>query len=431
MATTFGNTSIRNRQLEFAKSKSLGKSTQPTTNTSNPIQNDLSRAYSNYSNARRTASLSPSNMGGIFGEIDNIRNQISQQPAQFSYDPNTDPQYQAALRQARMNSQQAAGNIAADMNKRGLLNSTITADRGNQAAQQEYARVSDTLLPQLMQQAYGRYIDQQNSRRQSLMDQAELLGNQYGIAYDERNYTDTRNDLTYEREQAEKQGRIDLANQLSEKYGIVVQPKMDAKLVYDQVQGLTPVAEQEARLEGLWDVAKESGYFPDELADYYGVQRGLSTIQARQLGIDEYNAQTSRMNANTSAGRLNLDRSNTNRDNLIGIWDRTGVAPSGIDGVAPGTPLFDQTANQPQQGGSLTANQFLESVQSQYLEPVMDEYGTPTGQSTMPADPARREQMFLQVVDAGYDDATTYQLLGALGFTGNEINQYLNKYSGQ
>lgn len=89
--------------------------------------------------------------------------EFKQTTAPFQYNADSDPAYQAALRQAQRNTQTAAGNTAAAMNSRGIMDSTITADRTGQQAQQEYGRVSDTILPQLMQQAYTKYQDQNNN----------------------------------------------------------------------------------------------------------------------------------------------------------------------------------------------------------------------------------------------------------------------------
>lgn len=116
----------------------------------------------------------------------------------FSYDPNTDPAYQAALRTADTNSKQAAGNIAADMNKRGLLNSTMTADRGNQAAQAEYSRVSDTILPQLRSESYKQYQDAIAQDRNKMSDTMSYVTTKYGMNQDDivNKRTDTQNAIT-------------------------------------------------------------------------------------------------------------------------------------------------------------------------------------------------------------------------------------------
>lgn len=98
---------------------------------------------------------------------------------------------------------------------------------------------------------------------------------------------------------------------------------------------------------------------------------------------------------------------------------------------------LDYEMSQPaggQQGG-LSANQLLQSMQSLYSEPVMtkDALGNTveSGQTRLTTDPARREQMFLNVVDAGLSDAETTQILAALGMAKNEIDKYTKKYAGE
>lgn len=99
---------------------------------------------------------------------------------QFNYDPTTDPAYQSALSRAQANAQTASGNAMAELNRRGILNSTITGDRLGQIEQSEYGRVSDTILPQLMTQAYNRHRDSVSDaytqNRDGIKDLADMLG---------------------------------------------------------------------------------------------------------------------------------------------------------------------------------------------------------------------------------------------------------------
>lgn len=276
-------------------------------------KDEMQQAYTAYQAKKRVGAMSQLTPDSIGRELQTIKSELSKPQAAFSYDVNTDPAYQAALRQAQANSQRAAGDIAADMNKRGLLNSTITADRGNQAAQREYGYVSDTLVPQMMQQAYNRYTTEQQNRRQGLLDYLDVTGKQYDFMTGERTYNDTRADLTKAEEEKARQGRIDLANKLSEQYGITVQPKMDAKLMYDQVQGLTPVAERDAYLEQLWKIADQTGTMPDELTSMYGLPRGTRTIEAEKVGIQRYTAESGRISANAAAKNASTSASREQR----------------------------------------------------------------------------------------------------------------------
>lgn len=101
------------------------------------------------------------------------------QPGQFSYDPNTDPIYQAALASAKANAQSAGGDAMAELNKRGILDSTITGDRVSGIMADAVSGVETNLMPQLASQAYGRYrddINQKNQDEQLAIQKGQLLG---------------------------------------------------------------------------------------------------------------------------------------------------------------------------------------------------------------------------------------------------------------
>ncbi len=103
---------------------------------------------------------------------------VFQAPQPFSYDPETDPQYQAALRTATQNAQSASNQNMAEMNRRGILDSTITSDRGARIQQQELGKVTDQVLPQLLAQKYRQYVD--NANRDFQVQQAN-----YGAGQDQ------------------------------------------------------------------------------------------------------------------------------------------------------------------------------------------------------------------------------------------------------
>lgn len=96
-----------------------------------------------------------------------MMSRVNQPTKEFSYDPNSDPAYQAALQRARANIDSGNSQVQAEMNRRGLLNSTITSDRMGEISANEMGRVEYETMPQLMNQAYQRYqndlaLDQQN-----------------------------------------------------------------------------------------------------------------------------------------------------------------------------------------------------------------------------------------------------------------------------
>jgi hypothetical protein len=89
--------------------------------------------------------------------------EFKQTQALFQYNAQSDPSYQAALRQAQQGAQTATNNALVGLGSRGIGNSSVAVDRANQIQQSAIGNVNDAILPQLMQQAYGRYQDQNNN----------------------------------------------------------------------------------------------------------------------------------------------------------------------------------------------------------------------------------------------------------------------------
>ncbi|WP_211749930.1 hypothetical protein [Paenibacillus sp. Marseille-Q4541] len=104
--------------------------------------------------------------------MDQITQLSQRQSKEFSYDPNADPAYQAALKRAQANIQSGNAAAQAEMNRRGILNSTITSDRMGEISSQEMGRVETDVLPSLMQQAYQQYVNQQQYDQQQIANLA-------------------------------------------------------------------------------------------------------------------------------------------------------------------------------------------------------------------------------------------------------------------
>lgn len=188
-----------------------------------------------------------------------IRDRINKPVQQFNYDQNTDPQYQNAINQAKQNAQTAGNNAMVSLGARGIGNSSITTDRVAQIQQKELGNVTANVLPQLISQAYQRYIGQANleqqqtgnmlqytdyldrSGQQQFRNAYDLLGQQNTMTQQDRD-NEYRGDVFADKQ---KQDRIALANYLTTTYGKQVDPKMDSQLAYDQVEGITPLVMQQ------------------------------------------------------------------------------------------------------------------------------------------------------------------------------------------
>lgn len=313
----------------MAKGKRFMDATPQSDGSTYADTNMLNNAYNNYDMSNQLAQMqtrATQTDPELAAMRQALKDRISKPVQQFSYDQNNDPAYKSALESARQNSQTAAGNISADMNKRGLLNSTITQDRGNQAAAQEYNRVSNEIAPQLMQQAYQRYIGQQNLENQqtgNMMQYADSLDrtgqqqfrNQFDVLGQQNimNQNDAINSRN--QQQDSRQKRLDntaIQQWYQQQYGVPIQAKDDWNLVADQVTGLKTVAQQKQESEAqkaAYDNAVKQfeslGTATPEIAQILGIPVGTTTQQARyqqgQLGVQQQNANTSTARANKPA----------------------------------------------------------------------------------------------------------------------------------
>lgn len=274
-------------------------------------------------------------------------------PAAYSgFDAENNAAYQAALRRASANAKTASANSNADMNKRGLLNSTITNDRNAQIQQGEYGRVSDTILPQLMQQDYGQYRDGVNDARYAdttnynrgqdfyrnsndvLQGNFNNLNNvekaNYGLSQDQisnlnavasflsgqgqQNFNNERA-LTQENLQ-NKQANLSAAANVGQELGRVLQPKDNWSNLYNQTDAPLNAQEQQRSFENEQNRQQQAASIANMTSD-----------NARAIAAEA-----------RSAGNQALA-------NLFDIWDRTGEAPPGLEGLGidSGTKLAMKT----------------------------------------------------------------------------------------
>ncbi|ASS66207.2 hypothetical protein [Paenibacillus sp. RUD330] len=116
-------------------------------------------------------------VNGQLANIEELLKKPSYTPGQFNYDASADPIYQAALARAKTNAQGASGDAMAELNKRGILDSTITGDRVAGIQQDAVNQVDSELIPQLTQQAYQRWQNEENMKYQQSRDSVGDAGN--------------------------------------------------------------------------------------------------------------------------------------------------------------------------------------------------------------------------------------------------------------
>ncbi|MFD7521442.1 hypothetical protein [Paenibacillus chitinolyticus] len=306
------------------------------------------------------------------------------------YNAGTDERYQAALREAGRATTMAAGNIAADLNKRGIMNSTITADRGNQAAQQAYGHVADTLLPQYEQMAYQRYSDSANRDMQlqqlnynAQQDQFKNLATLVPLfsGLQQQDADNAYRDSVFADKQ--KGDRIALANQLSQLFGISVNPTMDTQLTYNQVAGMKPLnAQQLDWQKTVSDRDYQRGVFENDRA--FGQTQLMNEAQ-----INNWNNANSRDWAQLGLNQqnINLDKSKLGFQMDQGVNGNHSISATQLKSIIEGSSLMD-----------------------------VDKL---TGKKTPPTDPAKQKQLLSLIDQADASISDKLLIASSLGLNPN------------
>ncbi|MEC0231187.1 hypothetical protein [Paenibacillus alba] len=336
------------RALEVYRGKSAAGDTEGA-NAAKKWSDQVNTAIGGIGN-NRTAQIN--------NTTDNIGQRVNAKPfefkqtaAPFQYNAQSDPAYQAALREAQANASTAAGNISADLNKRGIMDSTVNTNLSNQAAQREYTHVSNDLLPQLMQQAYGRYQDQNNNDYRNQLANYQAGQDQIGNL---TKYAGTLNGLNQQEADNEQRSKDNAYrdNTLAETQK---QNNYDAYLKSVGITGdLGTGPKNDYMLLG--DKSGNPSFAGQQYADNKVQQEFENKMKTQLQGANIAN-----MSADNARGWAAESRAAGNQQlgQLFDVWDRTGVAPAGIPGVQAGTRLQakqTQTQNNNQGVGSLVGD---------------------------------------------------------------------------
>jgi hypothetical protein len=248
-----------------------------------------------------------------YNQINNLISQLQSRANQpFVYDPASDPAYQAALNQANRNAELASRSAMEDLNERGILNSTVTSDRLGQIRQDAMSYVSDTVLPQLMQQAYNR--EQQGIA--NLMNVLGALQQQQGFQEGVRQFDVSRGDNLLnnvinmlQQQQSFNEGVRQFNQNFNEN-----QRQYNEQFAYQQLR----------------DQIKDKQWqqqFDEDVRRF-----GLNYALDRQIQLGNLSARQA---------EIALSRNQQNLNNLFNVWEMTGSAPAGLErfGVQAGTPL--------------------------------------------------------------------------------------------
>lgn len=403
----------------------------PTTNTAGATSTSSSTPTS-------TTSAAKSNSQQGSELIDLMRQIATRETTPFSYDPNSDPAYQAALKRAQANIEQGNSAVQAELNRRGILNSTITSDRMGEISANELGRVETDVLPSLMQQAYNQYLNNLNQQQQQYANIGNLA--QLYLSEDQRaiDNTNTRAGLTGYlpggeeaqnlvtqllslKQQAEAPGitaaeRTKLSNQADGIRAMLSQMGVDASqygsnVNYNTASQVTPTIRTLAGQQ--LDLSRQGQAFDQQFSqEQFAYQKARDAISDQQWRA-QFDESVRQYGLNYGLNML--------QENNQQAYRQAQLALAQDDNSRAWAQLDYQMSQPASTGGGLSANQVLSSIQSLYADPE-------TGK--LPTDSAQREQAFLSVVDMGLSDAETNQILGALGITKQEINSFTKKYGG-
>jgi hypothetical protein len=241
----------------------------------------------------------------------------------YSFDINNNQQYQQALQAAQRSAQTAGNNATVALGARGIGNSQQAMTTSNQIQQRSVADVNANMLPQIMQQDYARYRDQQNME---MAQNDNLL--KYANALNGLDQQDLDNKFRADQaSEQKKQSNIDLAKWGQSMYGFG-SPKEDAGVFFDQYKGAKtlPVQQYEASRA---DAKFDQNYKLDSL-DH------SRYVDGRQLDISQQNAD---VNSANSAWNM----SNDNPDNQYKSAEVTKLKAEAAQ-VGKGKPLTTEDA---------------------------------------------------------------------------------------
>lgn len=252
---------------------------------------------------------------GLQNEVSNTlgqyKNMMAQNQQRTPFNPSTDTQYQTQLATALANAQKGAqtaqNNALVGLGSRGIGNSSVAVDRSNQIQQQAFSNVSQNLMPQMMAQAYQRYMDDQQLKQQDLGN----IGNYLGLAnnlYQQGADNDYR-DKTFA--ETQKQNNLDLAKWGVQTYGYG-DPKSDAGVFFNQYNGAKTLANQQMDTQNnQWQTQFDYGKTRDSVTDSQWL---------KQFGASQANAAADNARQSASLGlqreQFNWSKDPNNPDNL-------------------------------------------------------------------------------------------------------------------
>lgn len=233
----------------------------------------------------------------------------------FAYSRETDPNYAAGLAATKQNISSGTNQVMAELNRRGILNSTITGDRSSQIAADAVSNLETQLVPQYYNQAFQMWQAQQNAENQQ-------FGNQMSLAQ------------TYDQQRQQQFGN---QRALGTDYNTLAQQDFQNRLSTADRTGNLQSAEAETAIQNIQalkqlasakGITKEQRDAYSKQASAYRAQLDAMGIDSKQFGSDVTAAQASQrsgVGTRTLAGQqADLQGRQANLDAALNVANMTG-----------------------------------------------------------------------------------------------------------
>lgn len=370
--------------------KSFMNATPEADGSTYASRGSLQDAMKQYSTADNTSKVNSLN-NDMYKNVTQQPFQFKQQQSPFAYDPNSDQAYQAAIKSAQSNIQTGQNNTIANLLAHGQGNSSYAATASQQVANREMGNVSNNILPSLIQQSYQRYKDQNasdyqnqlanyNSGQDQLKNQASLSSHLNGLGQQEftNNLATNQDNRAQSAQDATFSGSYDqYAPQKQEMAANSASwfnsSAADRQKLAARNQSLGDLIGAKKDANGDWTMPQAQRTLAGQQAD------NTAKYQEGQLGIQQQNADSMEMErqamakyreaesarqyalANGQIGNARQGNNNYAMQNLMSIWEKTGVAPQGIPGVEPGMPLYNKSSSS--QNNNSSTGELVSSIE--------------------------------------------------------------------
>ncbi|MED5019340.1 hypothetical protein P9847_18725 [Paenibacillus chibensis] len=458
---------------------------QPTNTPTQPASNPMVQA-ANSVKVGTTSSYTPysSPTQNTLSQIQDLLNKNSgfqyKGPDPFTYDPQSDPAYQSQLAEAKRNIADQQVDTNAVLRAQGQGKSSYSELVQQQIGDKTLASLADTLVPQLMQQAYQRYNDSANRDLQvqqlnygTQQDAVANLANLYGLQdkeYFQNPITEaqlTGNYLPNEakqaisnllelKQQAEAKGitaeqRVGLSQQAdvlrAKLQALGVDPSFyGADKSYSQASQSNPgirtlagqaqdLASKQANLQAAATYMDATGKVVTPQSDWSGYARqaanpnAMDTLAGQQLAYqkarDAISDQQWKMKFDEDVRQFGLNYALSNLQETNQQAYREAQLALSQDDNTRAWLTYGDSLNQAAQSkySGMSANQIYDALKSTFTKKDPN-----TDQLYIPNDQATKQQIYQQVMASGLPDGQDVQVMTMLGLNPKDIENFDKQY---